>query len=222
MENIKDSLLDNFDKDLENIKNQVFSSLESLLKKYNLNLNFSENIEKDKSNPNKLIFDIYKKIDEEITNKLKNIKKEITSRIDGLSQIFQEKIKNIIKKYSNEDNSSITDSKDIFLSESFDTNFNFNEYYANSNSSHHEENNVQLKEKIHNIYKAEKNNFSGNINYNSSDNINILRNSLFYCSEHYDRPAEYMCSIHCQKKFCRDCFMFLGYKSEHGKIIKIK
>ena len=32
MENIQDSLLDNFDKDLENIKNQVFSSLESLTK----------------------------------------------------------------------------------------------------------------------------------------------------------------------------------------------
>ena len=75
---------------------------------------------------------------EEIKNKIENITEEIASSIYKPLSKYEDKINNYIKEYTKEDNSSIKDTKDMSLSDSFDGILDFNYYYflnPNPNSS---------------------------------------------------------------------------------------
>ena len=164
---------------------------------------------------------------EGIKGNLENMKEELASNIYKPLSIFEDKINKYIKEYSNEDNSSVKDTKDMSLSDSFDGSLDFNIYllspYNSSYFQDYEESNKKLKELFpQNIDAIEKNdNNSGNMNFNSSSDKSSIQNSLFMCSIHADKPAVYICNKHCQKKFCIDCFSDLGFKSEHGELLKI-
>jgi hypothetical protein len=147
---------------------------------------------------------------EGIKGNLENMKEELASNIYKPLSIFEDKINKYIKEYSNEDNSSVKDTKDMSLSDSFDGSLDFNIYllspYNSSYFQDYEESDKKLKELIpQNIGAIEKNdNNSGNMNFNSSSDKSSIQNSLFMCSIHADKPAVYICNKHCQKKFCID------------------
>ena len=227
-------LLDEYYNFMENIQNQV----KLFMNEKEPFFNKLENIKIDKPDSNKFsandltylnnqlekIKDIYKTIIERIDNKLEKIRGEITIRIYQLLSVFEDKINNLITKYSNEDNSSKKESYDMSLSDSFDGSLDFNYYYLSPNSSYHQENDENLEKIIpQNIAPIEKNGYSGNMNFNSSQektDSQAPQGSLFMCSDHPDKQAEFICKNHCQKKFCLDCFRLIGFKSEH-EIINI-
>ena len=161
---------------------------------------------------------------EEIKNKIENITEEIASSIYKPLSKYEDKINNYIKEYTNEDNSSIKDTKDMSLSDSFDGSLDFNLYFLNPNSSwNYQEDEKQMEKVIpKNIESIEKNNNnSGNMNFNSSSDKSSIPNTLFMCFNHKDKSAVYICNKHCQKTFCKECFSDLGDKSEHGVLLKI-
>ena len=228
-------LLDECYKFMDNIENQF----NLLMKEKEPFFNKLENIKIDKPDSNKFsandlyylndqsekIKDLYKTINERIENKLEKIKEEIPIRIYRILTVFEDKINNLIAEYSNEDNSSKKEQYDMSLSDSFDASSDFNYFYLSPNSSYHQKNDENLEKMIpENIDPIEKNSNSGNMNFNSSQEKSDSRapqGSLFMCSDHPDKQAEYVCKDHCQKKFCYDCFKIIGYNSEHGSIIKI-
>ena len=161
---------------------------------------------------------------EEIKNKIENITEEIASSIYKPLSKYEDKINNYIKEYTNEDNSSIKDTKDMSLSDSFDGSLDFNLYFLNPNSSwNYQEDEKQMEKVIpKNIESIEKNNNnSGNMNFNSSSDKSSIPNTLFMCFNHKDKSAVYICNKHCQKTFCKECESDLGDKSEHGVLLKI-
>ena len=161
---------------------------------------------------------------EEIKNKIENITEEIASSIYKPLSKYEDKINNYIKEYTKEDNSSIKDTKDMSLSDSFDGSLDFNLYFLNPNSSwNYQEDEKQMEKVIpKNIESIEKNNNnSGNMNFNSSSDKSSIPNTLFMCFKHPDRQAVYICNKHCQKTFCKECESDLGDKSEHGVLLKI-
>ena len=161
---------------------------------------------------------------EEIKDKIENITEEIASSIYKPLSKYEDKINNYIKEYTKEDNSSIKDTKDMSLSDSFDGSLDFNLYFLNPNSSwNYQEDEKQMEKVIpKNIESIEKNNNnSGNMNFNSSSDKSSIPNTLFMCFNHKDKSAVYICNKHCQKTFCKDCFSDLGDKSEHGVLLKI-
>ncbi len=161
---------------------------------------------------------------EEIKNKIENITEEIASSIYKPLSKYEDKINNYIKEYTKEDNSSIKDTKDMSLSDSFDGSLDFNLYFLNPNSSwNYQEDEKQMEKVIpKNIESIEKNNNnSGNMNFNSSSDKSSIPNTLFMCFNHKDKSAVYICNKHCQKTFCKECFSDLGDKSEHGVLLKI-
>ena len=161
---------------------------------------------------------------EEIKDKIENITEEIASSIYKPLSKYEDKINNYIKEYTKEDNSSIKDTKDMSLSDSFDGSLDFNLCFLNPNSSwNYKEVEKQMEKVIpKNIESIEKNNNnSGNMNFNSSSDRNSIPNTLFMCFKHPDRQAVYICNKHCQKTFCKVCESDLGDKSEHGVLLKI-
>ena len=161
---------------------------------------------------------------EEIKNKIENITEEIASSIYKPLSKYEDKINNYIKEYTKEDNSSIKDTKDMSLSDSFDGSLDFNLYFLNPNSSwNYQEDEKQMEKVIpKNIESIEKNNNnSGNMNFNSSSDKSSIPNTLFMCFNHKDKSAVYICNKHCQKTFCKECESDLGDKSEHGVLLKI-
>ena len=161
---------------------------------------------------------------EEIKDKIENITEEIASSIYKPLSKYEDKINNYIKEYTNEDNSSIKDTKDMSLSDSFDGSLDFNLYFLNPNSSwNYQEDEKQMEKVIpKNIESIEKNNNnSGNMNFNSSSDKSSIPNTLFMCFNHKDKSAVYICNKHCQKTFCKECESDLGDKSEHGVLLKI-
>ena len=161
---------------------------------------------------------------EEIKNKIENITEEIASSIYKPLSKYEDKINNYIKEYTKEDNSSIKDTKDMSLSDSFDGSLDFNLYFLNPNSSwNYQEDEKQMEKVIpKNIESIEKNNNnSGNMNFNSSSDKSSIPNTLFMCFNHKDKSAVYICNKHCQKTFCKVCESDLGDKSEHGVLLKI-
>ena len=161
---------------------------------------------------------------EEIKNKIENITEEIANSIYKPLSKYEDKINNYIKEYTKEDNSSIKDTKDMSLSDSFDGSLDFNLYFLNPNSSwNYQEDEKQMEKVIpKNIESIEKNNNnSGNMNFNSSSDKSSIPNTLFMCSIHKDKSAVYICNKHCQKTFCKECESDLGDKSEHGVLLKI-
>ena len=161
---------------------------------------------------------------EEIKNKIENITEEIASSIYKPLSKYEDKINNYIKEYTKEDNSSIKDTKDMSLSDSFDGSLDFNLYFLNPNSSwNYQEDEKQMEKVIpKNIESIEKNNNnSGNMNFNSSSDKSSIPNTLFMCCNHKDKSAVYICNKHCQKTFCKVCESDLGDKSEHGVLLKI-
>ena len=161
---------------------------------------------------------------EEIKNKIENITEEIASSIYKPLSKYEDKINNYIKEYTKEDNSSIKDTKDMSLSDSFDGSLDFNLYFLNPNSSwNYQEDEKQMEKVIpKNIESIEKNNNnSGNMNFNSSSDKSSIPNTLFMCFNHKDKSAVYICNKHCQKTFCKECESVLGDKSEHGVLLKI-
>ena len=161
---------------------------------------------------------------EEIKDKIENITEEIASSIYKPLSKYEDKINNYIKEYTKEDNSSIKDTKDMSLSDSFDGSLDFNLYFLNPNSSwNYQEDEKQMEKVIpKNIESIEKNNNnSGNMNFNSSSDKSSIPNTLFMCFKHPDRQAVYICNKHCQKTFCKECESDLGDKSEHGVLLKI-
>ena len=161
---------------------------------------------------------------EEIKDKIENITEEIASSIYKPLSKYEDKINNYIKEYTKEDNSSIKDTKDMSLSDSFDGSLDFNLYFLNPNSSwNYQEDEKQMEKVIpKNIESIEKNNNnSGNMNFNSSSDKSSIPNTLFMCFNHKDKSAVYICNKHCQKTFCKECESDLGDKSEHGVLLKI-
>ena len=161
---------------------------------------------------------------EEIKNKIENITEEIASSIYKPLSKYEDKINNYIKEYTKEDNSSIKDTKDMSLSDSFDGSLDFNLCFLNPNSSwNYKEVEKQMEKVIpKNIESIEKNNNnSGNMNFNSSSDKSSIPNTLFMCFNHKDKSAVYICNKHCQKTFCKECSSDLGDKSEHGVLLKI-
>ena len=161
---------------------------------------------------------------EEIKDKIENITEEIASSIYKPLSKYEDKINNYIKEYTKEDNSSIKDTKDMSLSDSFDGSLDFNLYFLNPNSSwNYQEDEKQMEKVIpKNIESIEKNNNnSGNMNFNSSSDKSSIPNTLFMCCNHKDKSAVYICNKHCQKTFCKECESDLGDKSEHGVLLKI-
>ena len=161
---------------------------------------------------------------EEIKDKIENITEEIASSIYKPLSKYEDKINNYIKEYTKEDNSSIKDTKDMSLSDSFDGSLDFNLYFLNPNSSwNYQEDEKQMEKVIpKNIESIEKNNNnSGNMNFNSSSDKSSIPNTLFMCFNHKDKSAVYICNKHCQKTFCKVCESDLGDKSEHGVLLKI-
>ena len=161
---------------------------------------------------------------EEIKNKIENITEEIANSIYKPLSKYEDKINNYIKEYTKEDNSSIKDTKDMSLSDSFDGSLDFNLYFLNPNSSwNYQEDEKQMEKVIpKNIESIEKNNNnSGNMNFNSSSDKSSIPNTLFMCFNHKDKSAVYICNKHCQKTFCKECESDLGDKSEHGVLLKI-
>ena len=137
-------LLDDFNNDITNIEFQVKSSLKALMEKYDSSFDFWEKIEIDKINQeevdiNKLnqqieeIKALHRNIFNRIRTKLKDIKEEITNKIDNFLLSVEDKIKNLIKELSNKDDSSIKESNDMTLSESFDADSDFNYYSSYRN-----------------------------------------------------------------------------------------
>ena len=161
---------------------------------------------------------------EEIKDKIENITEEIASSIYKPLSKYEDKINNYIKEYTKEDNSSIKDTKDMSLSDSFDGSLDFNLYFLNPNSSwNYQEVEKQMEKVIpKSIESIEKNNNnSGNMNFNSSSDKSSIPNTLFMCFNHKDKSAVYICNKHCQKTFCKECESDLGDKSEHGVLLKI-
>ena len=163
---------------------------------------------------------------EEIKDKIENITEEIASSIYKPLSKYEDKINNYIKEYTNEDNSSIKDTKDMSLSDSFDGILDFNYYFLNPNpnsSLDYQENDEEMEKVIpKSIESIEKNNNnSGNMNFNSSSDKSSIPNTLFMCFNHKDKSAVYICNKHCQKTFCKECESDLGDKSEHGVLLKI-
>ena len=161
---------------------------------------------------------------EEIKDKIENITEEIASSIYKPLSKYEDKINNYIKEYTKEDNSSIKDTKDMSLSDSFDGSLDFNLCFLNPNSSwNYKEVEKQMEKVIpKNIESIEKNNNnSGNMNFNSSSDKSSIPNTLFMCFNHKDKSAVYICNKHCQKTFCKVCESDLGDKSEHGVLLKI-
>ena len=163
---------------------------------------------------------------EEIKNKIENITEEIASSIYKPLSKYEDKINNYIKEYTKEDNSSIKDTKDMSLSDSFDGILDFNYYFLNPNpnsSLDYQENDEEMEKVIpKSIESIEKNNNnSGNMNFNSSSDKSSIPNTLFMCFNHKDKSAVYICNKHCQKTFCKECESDLGDKSEHGVLLKI-
>ena len=161
---------------------------------------------------------------EEIKNKIENITEEIASSIYKPLSKYEDKINNYIKEYTKEDNSSIKDTKDMSLSDSFDGSLDFNLCFLNPNSSwNYQEVEKQMEKVIpKSIESIEKNNNnSGNMNFNSSSDKSSIPNTLFMCFNHKDKSAVYICNKHCQKTFCKECESDLGDKSEHGVLLKI-
>ena len=121
---------------------------------------------------------------EEIKDKIENITEEIASSIYKPLSKYEDKINNYIKEYTKEDNSSIKDTKDMSLSDSFDGSLDFNLYFLNPNSSwNYQEDEKQMEKVIpKNIESIEKNNNnSGNMNFNSSSDKSSIPNTLFMC-----------------------------------------
>ena len=163
---------------------------------------------------------------EEIKDKIENITEEIASSIYKPLSKYEDKINNYIKEYTKEDNSSIKDTKDMSLSDSFDGILDFNYYFLNPNpnsSLDYQENDEEMEKVIpKSIESIEKNNNnSGNMNFNSSSDKSSIPNTLFMCFNHKDKSAVYICNKHCQKTFCKECESDLGDKSEHGVLLKI-
>jgi DNA-binding transcriptional MerR regulator len=220
IEEIK-KLLDDYNINVENIGNKVKLFIQENGPSFNKLKNFkiynSNEISEDDESY------IKQKL-EEIKDKIENITEEIASSIYKPLSKYEDKINNYIKEYTKEDNSSIKDTKDMSLSDSFDGSLDFNLYFLNPNSSwNYQEDEKQMEKVIpKNIESIEKNNNnSGNMNFNSSSDKSSIPNTLFMCFNHKDKSAVYICNKHCQKTFCKECESDLGDKSEHGVLLKI-
>ena len=229
-------LLDDFNNDITNIEFQVKSSLKALMEKYDSSFDFWEKIEIDKINQeevdiNKLnqqieeIKALHRNIFNRIRTKLKDIKEEITNKIDNFLLSVEDKIKNLIKELSNKDDSSIKESNDMTLSESFDADSDFNYYqlFQLPDESSVNKGDIEQFEKMisnENLEPIGKNN-SGNMNFNSSAERNSIPNTIFFCVNHIGKIAYYACNSHCQQTFCHECVREFGHSSIHGRLIRI-
>ena len=206
------------------------------MEKYDSSFDFWEKIEIDKINQeevdiNKLnqqieeIKALHRNIFNRIRTKLKDIKEEITNKIDNFLLSVEDKIKNLIKELSNKDDSSIKESNDMTLSESFDADSDFNYYqlFPLPDESSVNKGDIEQFEKMisnENLEPIGKNN-SGNMNFNSSAERNSIPNTIFFCVNHIDKIAYYACNSHCQQTFCLECVREFGHSSIHGRLIRI-
>jgi hypothetical protein len=168
---------------------------------------------------------LHRNIFNRIRTKLKDIKEEITNKIDNFLLSVEDKIKNLIKELSNKDDSSIKESNDMTLSESFDADSDFNYYqlFPLPDESSVNKGDIEQFEKMISNEKLEpigKNN-SGNMNFNSSAERNSIPNTIFFCVNHIGKIAYYACNSHCQQTFCHQCIRDFGNSSIHGRFIRI-
>ena len=211
--------------ELDKIESQITSSMNlfkenfSLLKSkksneaVSLGLIYESNLREERQEIMKQYADSFQKINQ--------IKKEMIKVNDLIFNSFLNQIDNLLNAI-NDDSSSIISTSDRSLSD------DLNELYENNYV------NNELVSQINDIKKPDgmpepnlssiNNNSDGSNNNLMSGNIenNIINsNSIFKCSEHKDKNANYQCRRHCDNKFCMECFRRLGNTSEHGELMFI-
>ncbi len=223
IEEIK-SLLQSYNNELKKIESQTIKSMEALKEKYasaleSLKNKFNiENHSFDKAyikENRKQMIELYK-----ISNQRINIlRKDMVKINDTINcKFFLEKIDEIAE-ISNDDSSSIRESTDKSFSDDLDAEYDLYEISQNKSIDFE----LPDEEVGFNESSINKNNSnSSNNNFNSSNGLNKGSTvTIFMCSDHKDKKAEWSCKGHCEKKFCMVCFDKLGFTSPHGELIKI-